>query len=60
MNMDKNQQKWERAFEDFMSTRRDEREGLTARQQLWAAFEAGARWAASEIARLRARIPMER
>lgn len=38
-----------KAFEDFLRTRRDHRDGLTARQQLWTAFEAGAQFTLDEI-----------
>lgn len=39
----------DRAFEQFLLERGDEREGLTARQQLWAAFKAGADWSLAEL-----------
>ena len=39
----------EQAFEEFLRTRRDHREGLSARQQLWMAFKAGGDWALAEI-----------
>lgn len=38
-----------KAFEEFLRTRRDHRDGLTARQQLWTAFEAGAQFTLDEI-----------
>lgn len=37
------------AFQSFLDTRRDHREGLTARQQLWLAFKAGADYATSAL-----------
>lgn len=39
------------AFEKFLKERRDHSEGLTARQQLWNAFDAGAKFALAEISR---------
>jgi hypothetical protein len=45
----KREDELDRAFQKFLLTRRDHREGLTARQQLWCAFEAGAQWALSQI-----------
>jgi hypothetical protein len=38
-----------KAFEEFLRTRRDHRDGLSARQQLWTAFEAGAQFTLDEI-----------
>jgi hypothetical protein len=38
-----------KAFEEFLRTRRDHRDGLTAKQQLWTAFEAGAQFTLDEI-----------
>lgn len=37
------------AFEKFVAERRDHRDGLTARQQLWTAFKAGAEFALAEF-----------
>jgi hypothetical protein len=37
------------SFDKFLETRRDHRDGLDARQQLWAAFKAGADWALDEM-----------
>lgn len=37
------------AFEEFLRVRRDARDDLTDRQQLWAAFKAGADWSLDEI-----------
>jgi ferric-dicitrate binding protein FerR (iron transport regulator) len=55
------EQRLDAAFEKFLKERRDHREGLTARQQLWTAFEAGAKFSLAEIARdLPARNESER
>lgn len=40
-----------KVFEEFLLTRRDHRDGLSARQQLWTAFEAGAQYAIAKISR---------
>lgn len=37
------------AFEEFLKTRRDHRDGLTARQQLWMAFAAGAQFTLRQV-----------
>lgn len=37
-------------FELFLLTRRDHRDGLSTRQQLWLAFEAGAKYVMQELA----------
>lgn len=38
-----------RAFEEFLRTRRDHRDGLSARQQLWTAFEAGGQYVLKQL-----------
>lgn len=38
-----------KAFEEFLRTRRDHRDGLTARQQLWCAFEAGGQYVLARL-----------